>query len=118
MEKKDPYAWTGEGFDWRTEIKDPKTGMIIRRQSYVRYCEKGKATVMMRGGKLFYEAGDEVPASVDRSTIPSLAIRFLAPIAEPVAAEPAAVPASDGWEEHVKPAKRGRKKAEETLKQV
>jgi hypothetical protein len=47
------------GFDLRTQIFDAKTGHLIKSQPYLRHSSRDRGIVYERGGKFFYENGEE-----------------------------------------------------------
>lgn len=47
------------GFDLRVEIFDSRTGRLIKHQPYVRHSHRERGVVYERGGKYFYENGQE-----------------------------------------------------------
>lgn len=54
--QKAVLAHEGPGFDLRTEIKDPLTGVVLKRQPYRLVCE-GANKYFIRDGKQYTEAG-------------------------------------------------------------
>lgn len=58
------------GFDLRTEIRDSKTGKVIRSQPYIRHVHRDKGVVYERAGQFFYENGEPAPGWVQVQTKP------------------------------------------------
>ena len=56
-------------FDFRTHIRDPKTGELKVHQPYSMRIENGKA-ILIRGGKYFYEDGEPVPGQEPAPKVP------------------------------------------------
>lgn len=48
------------GFDLRTEIKDAKTGRMIRFQPYTMIVDRNKGTIYSRNGKFYTLNGKEL----------------------------------------------------------
>lgn len=51
--------WDGQGFDLRTQVRDARTGRLVKDQPYLRHCHRDKGTVYERDGKFWYETGEE-----------------------------------------------------------
>jgi len=51
---------TVQGFDYRTVIRDPRTGKTIREQHYKRYVSMKYGEFLERDGKFFYPNGSEI----------------------------------------------------------
>lgn len=67
MANLNPYQeslleYKGQGFDLRTRIVDPKTGITIRKQPYSRLIKDGQ-DFFIRDGKRFNRDGSEVRAA-------------------------------------------------------
>lgn len=51
-------------FDLRTHIRDPKTGVVVKKNTYRLHIKNG-VKIFERGGKKYHENGDEISAPVE-----------------------------------------------------
>lgn len=49
--------WEGRGFDLRTEIRDPSSGAVLRKQPYRLVISKNDGNYFIRDGKRYSESG-------------------------------------------------------------
>lgn len=64
------------GFDLRSEIRDAKTGRVIKTQHYIRMVDRNRPDrdIYFRDGKYYYITGEEAVSYGTTPTAPSPAV--------------------------------------------